>query len=540
MRSALKWNQSHSGSYENNENVENVRLDEDGVPIQLVGTHADTTEDREKDQALRKLKKEVEKLTIELKNSNRQLETILNGSSDSIWVCDGNGIILTINKAAEKISNIKKTNIIGKNIKELESKGIIDRSVTLAAIKNRRTISRIQKLKKTERQLLVTATPVFNDNDEITIIVVNERDLTHLNQLKDKLEKAQKATSRYKEELTSLHLKELKEQGIVAQSKEMIQVIAIAGKLARCKASPVLILGESGTGKGLLAKFIHNQSHSFRKPFVQINCAALPEHLLEAELFGYEKGAFTGALDQGKIGLFEMASGGTLFLDELGDMSPGVQAKLLKCIEEKEIMRLGGLEPIKLECTVIAATNLDLKAQVQHKKFRQDLFFRLNPFTITLPPLRHRPEDLFEMIMLFVKKYNAQYNVKCRLSFSCLKKLECYPFPGNVRELKNILKKAVVMGEEEIMDDLDSQPWRPADVSAIANIEASLGDLDTQHSSFQQKLLNYEKLLINQALDYYDSTRSLAKCLKLSQSSVVRKLKIHGLAHRLRKNAQSR
>ncbi len=522
-----------------------VRCNDEGTPVRMVGTHADITEDREKDRALERyrdnLEQEVKKQTVELRRANRQLETILNASSESIWVCDGEGVILTLNTAAEKLSNIRAADVVGKNIKFLETDGIVDRSVTLDAIKTRRQVSRIQKQNKTRRQLLVTASPVFNDDGSIAMIVVNERDLTHLNRLRDELQKAQKATSRYREELTSLHLTELREQGIIAESKEMHQVIETAAKLSRRKASPVLILGESGTGKGLMAQYIHNQTHGMKKPFVQINCAALPEQLLEAELFGYEKGAFTGALDQGKMGLFEMASGGTLFLDELGDMSLSVQAKLLKALEEKEVMHLGGLTPVKIKCSVVAATNLDLKEQVRVKQFRQDLFFRLNTFTITLPPLRRRPEDIFEMIMLFTEKYREQYKVRRQLSPACLRKLEAYPFPGNVRELKNLLKKAVVMGESEILADINTPARQPAparpDLSAI---EARINGPDPALSNFQETMAACEKLLINQALDTCDTTRSLAKQLNLSQSSVVRKLKIHGLTHRLRRKARKR
>ena len=520
-----------------------VRWNAEEIPVRLVGTHSDITEDREKDQALLRyknnLEKEVEKQTKELKNANRQLETILHASSESIWVCDGEGRILTLNKAAEKLSEITAEDMIGKNIKNLETKGLVDRSVTLEAIKLGRQISRIQKQKKTKRQLLVTASPVFNDEGELTMVVVNERDLTHLNELRDKLQKAQNATDRYREEMTSLHLKELREQGIIAESKEMHQVIETAGKLARRKASPVLILGESGTGKGLMAKFIHNQTHGIKKPFVQINCAAIPEQLLEAELFGYEKGAFTGAQDQGKIGLFEMAKGGSLFLDELGEMSLPVQAKLLKCLEEKEVMHLGGLTPIKIECSVMAATNTNLKEQIRRKKFRQDLYFRLNTFTITLPPLRKRPEDIFEMIMRFSAKYKKQYGVRRKLSANCIRKLEAYPFPGNVRELKNMLKKAVVMGEKEITTDLDSHTGTQNRNRSEFQIPEpgffNTGEING--ANFRKTMLTCEKQLINKALERYNTTRSLARFLNLSQSSVVRKLKIHGLSHRLKRNA---
>ncbi|MCG8568276.1 MAG: sigma 54-interacting transcriptional regulator, partial [Desulfobacterales bacterium] len=362
-----------------------VRWDAQGIPTRMVGTHLDITEERVKDAALRRykdnLEHEVEKQTRELRAANRQLETILNTSSDSIWVCNGKGTILAINKAGEELLNVNAADMVGQNISNFEKSGFIDRSVTREVLSTKKPVTMMQNVAHPKKQLLVTGTPVFDDLEEIAMVIVNERDLTHLNQLRDDLQEAQKASSRFKEELTQLNLAELRNQEIIAESKEMQQVIATALKLAKRKVSPILITGESGTGKGLMVKFIHAKTSTQARPFVQINCAALPETLLEAELFGYEKGAFTGASDQGKIGLFEMARGGTLFLDELGEMSLPVQAKLLKCLEEKEIMRLGGLTPVKIDCSVICATNPNLSRQVQQRKFRQGLCFRLNPFT---------------------------------------------------------------------------------------------------------------------------------------------------------------
>ena len=518
-----------------------VRWDARGIPLRLVGTHLDITRARKKDQALMQykenLEKEVAKQTRELKAANRQLETILNASSESIWVCDGRGKILAINQAAEKLLHIKGSEVIGQNIATLEKSGFIDRSASLEVLRTRKSVTIMQHIKSLRKQLMVTGTPVFNDSGDIDMVIINERDLTVLNKMRDELEQAQNTTSRYREELTNLNLKELKDQNIIAESKEMQQVITTVMKLARRRVTPILIMGESGTGKGLLAKYIHSQAFAPDKPFVQLNCAALPETLLEAELFGYDRGAFTGARDKGKIGLFEMAGGGTLFLDELGELSHAIQAKLLKCLEEKEIMRLGGLKPIKIDCNVIAATNVDLKRQVRQGKFRQDLFFRLNTFTVTLPPLRKRPEDILEMILFFLKKYNKTYGLNRKISARGLEQIQSYAFPGNVRELKNLLKKAVVMGENDVLEDLvEHNPPPP-----MPNNTAHIADADLSHSDlfdFKGKLMACEKELMNKALDRYNTTRSLAKFLKLSQSSVVRKLKIHGLTHRLRRSIQ--
>ena len=309
---------------------------------------------------------------------NVQLEAIFKSSSDGIWLCDGTGKILNINGASEKINAIKAKDIVGKNVREIVEEGLVDRSATLEVLETQRQVSLLQYLKKTNKYLLVTGTPVFDEDGQISLVVVNERDMTQLNIMKEKLAQTRMETERFKDELAELSLMELKEQEIIAKSEEMQQVLRVAVKLAKMEASNILILGETGTGKGLLAKFIHQYSHRKKKPFIQINCAALPETLLEAELFGYEKGAFTGAREHGKIGLFELAHEGTLFLDEIGDLPFSVQAKLLKYLDDQEIMRLGGIKPKQVDCTIIAATNRNLEARSRQRKFRQDLFFRLN------------------------------------------------------------------------------------------------------------------------------------------------------------------
>jgi transcriptional regulator with PAS, ATPase and Fis domain len=301
--------------------------------------------------------------------------------------------------------------------------------------------------------------------------------------------------------------------------------LMVSRKLARFGLSNILILGESGTGKGLIAKFIHENSKRRKKPFIQINCAALPEGLLEAELFGFEKGAFTGAADKGKIGLFELAQGGTLLLDEIGDMPLQLQAKLLKCLDDKEIMHLGGLKTIKIDCTIIAATNQHLEALVQEKKFREDLFHRLNVFRIEIPPLRERQEDIIELAQHFLRKYNKEFKTKKRLSPFMMQQLHGHAFPGNVRELKNILKSAVVMSDSDILQwstlggekENDGEPE-----SVLPRTSASC------KMSLAEQLDEVEKNILQKAVINCGSTRELAKFLKTSQSTIVRKMKKYG------------
>jgi PAS domain S-box-containing protein len=456
---------------------------------------------------------------------NVQLEAIFKSSSDGIWLCDGNGKIININGASEKINAIKAKDVVGKNVREIVEEGLMDRSATLEVLETERQVSLLQYLKKTNKYLLVTGTPVFDEDGHISLVVVNERDMTQLNIMKEKLAQTRMETERFKDELAELSLLELKEQEIVAESEEMRQLLKVAVKLAKMEASNILILGETGTGKGLLAKFIHQYSSRQKKPFIQINCAALPETLLEAELFGYEKGAFTGARERGKIGLFELAHEGTLFLDEIGDLPFSVQAKLLKYLDDHEIMRLGSIKPKQVDCTIIAATNRNLEARSRQRKFRQDLFFRLNSFVMHIPPLRARPDDIFELVNHLLDKYNRQYAQRRSISPSAMEQIKSYAFPGNVRELKNMIKIAVMMSE---MDSLDDYILRNLKTSVLEQSDYS--QKFGSQMSLPEETSAFEKKLLQNAMTNFKTTREMAGFLGINQSTVVRKMKKHDLA----------
>lgn len=471
---------------------------------------------------------EFEQAALQLesyKRLNKQFETVFNASSDGIWVLDNTGTVIDINRTAERYIGIEAKEIIGKNIEYMVENGYMDKAVTPEVLTSKRQVNLLQYVNKTKKYVLATGTPAFDENGEISLVVVNERDMTRLNELAEQLDETRRVSNRYKEELTELSLLELKRGEIVAESREMKQVLKTALKLAHMEVSNILIQGDSGTGKGLLAKFIHQQSVRADKPFIQINCAALPENLLEAELFGYERGAFTGAHQKGKAGLFELAQGGTLMLDEIGDLPYAMQAKLLKCLEDLEIMHLGGLKPIKIDCIVIAATNQDLENLVAEEKFRKDLYYRLNTFNFRIPSLKERPEDIFELANTFLAKYNLTFKQEKRLSYRAIETLESHDFPGNVRELKNLIKKAVVMGEERRIDGIILQSLDKKYNPELAPVEGDDGD----RCYLTEKLDHVEMKVLKNALVHCRSTREMAKYLGISQPSVVRKMKKHGI-----------
>lgn len=455
---------------------------------------------------------------------NKQWNVIFKSSSDGILVSDSKGNILNMNEASEALNGMKAGDVIGKNVADFVKSGLFDQSVTMEVLDTKRQVSIMQYIKKTKKYLLVTGTPAFDEEGNIFLVVVNERDMTQLNAMREQLEESRMYTEKVKDELTELSILEMTEQEIFAESEVMKQVLKTGLKLAKLEASNILILGESGTGKGLLAKFIHNNSKRKNKPFIQINCAALPEGLLEAELFGYEKGAFTGAREKGKVGLFELAQEGTLFLDEIGDLPISVQAKLLKYLDDNEILRLGGVKPIKVDCTIIAATNRNLESLTRARAFRKDLFYRLNNFPLHIPPLRVRPEDTFRLVVHFLEKYSRTYGFTRRISPKVLGMLQGYPFPGNVRELKNLIKKAVVMGDKEVLDNFILESLN------LENDHRKTGTFEGKGQlSLNNEILAIERDILMHAARKCKSTREMAGYLSVSQPTVVRKLKKHRL-----------
>ncbi|HBF36108.1 MAG TPA: hypothetical protein DDW50_02175 [Firmicutes bacterium] len=305
---------------------------------------------------------------------------------------------------------------------------------------------------------------------------------------------------------------------IIGESTVMKKIFTLLGKVIQNEAT-VLILGESGTGKELIARAICKEGPRKDKPFISLNCAAIPDSLLESELFGYEKGAFTGAVNR-KIGKFEQASEGTIFLDEIGDMNIATQAKILRVLEEREVVRIGGMESIKVNVRVIAATNKNLPEEVSKGTFREDLYYRLNVVPITLPPLRERTEDIPLLIQHFLLKYSEDYNKPVKnLSPSLLERLKNYPWPGNVRELRNIIERFVVLGEKDFYPEehLKFPDPMPEDKN-----ESNIVALKTVRSKFSYE---QERDMVRAALEKaHWNKKKAAEMLEISRKSLYEKM----------------
>jgi len=461
---------------------------------------------------------------IQKTSINSNLREMLGSLLVSIWVFDKKGKIIGVNAAAEH-SGFQVKDMIGKDLKYLEKADLFDILLAPTVLKNKKQITKIQYTRHSKKYMVSTATPMFDENGDILFVIVNGYDISQLQRLQEKLDLTLNQVKKLKDEIAELSMIETTEKEIVASSEKMKQALKLAFKISRFGATEILILGDSGTGKGLLSKFIHKSCKLKGEPFIQINCAALPETLLEAELFGYEKGAFTGAKNHGKVGLFELAQGGTLFLDEIGDLPFSIQAKLLKWLDDHEIMPLGSVKSKHITCTVIAATNHDLESLVKRNLFRKDLLYRLNTFTIRIPPLRDRPEDILGLVDFFLVKYNKMYKMKKRITEESYNLLQTYNYPGNVRELENIIKNAMVMSEN---DSLDSFIKKTLDSHVMKT--SSLDDIPYQHINLPNEILKTEKSILKKALVNFKSTREMAHYLGVSQPTIVRKMKKHNLS----------
>lgn len=467
---------------------------------------------------------ELEELSRELesvKTVNQQLDGIFESIADGLVLADEKGIILRVNKAYKSLVGIFDEEYVGKNVHKLVEEGYIGRSVSNIVI-NRRAPYTIVDVRN-GRELLLTGNPLFNDRGALIRVITVVRDTTELSDLKQRLAESEAARNSYYAELKKLHA-QLPYKKIIANGPALKQKVELALHVAQVDSS-VLILGESGVGKDLFARLIHRSSKRALKPFIDINCGAIPGNLLESELFGYEAGAFTSAVRQGKAGIFELAQGGTLFLDEIGDLPLDLQVKVLKAIQNKQITRVGGTKTIDLDVRILAATNRKLEQMVREKTFRQDLFYRLNVVPITLPPLRERREDILPLVTEFLLKFNSRYGYQKWVHEDVMNCLVGYDWPGNVRELENTIERLVVTCRDDCIN-LDS--LHGFSQSFMVSNRARLSLLNKTREQEERQLV----------LDAYlqtGSTRKAAKELGISQSSVVKKMKKYGISRALTK-----
>ncbi|WP_100402894.1 sigma-54 interaction domain-containing protein [Bacillus sp. FJAT-42315] len=439
-------------------------------------------------------------------------------SYDGICIFDKHGFGLEINKAAERITGFSREDFIGENIASAIEKGYISKSVTELILKNKRPHTEVISIRGVE--MLVTGNPIFDSKGQIDYIVLNVRDISELKNVKIDLLLSIALKRKNNADPLFPHPETLPSVpiagNIIASSPKTQHIVHLATKVAKVDSS-VLILGESGVGKEVIVKLIHQQSLRAEYPLIKINCAAIPQHLLESELFGYEKGAFTGADQNGKTGLFEEANGGTIFLDEIGDMPIDLQVKLLRVLQEYEIRRVGGRKDIKINVRIISATNKNLEQLIKNGEFREDLYYRLNIVPLKIPPLRERVEDIKPLAHMILNQTNQKYNLHKHFQPGVIELFEKHSWPGNIREMENMIERLVVTSEQEEIT------W--SDLPFIAEHPSLSGSYSLKHT-----LEEVEKKIILEKMQMYKTTRKVAKALGISQSAVVKKLQKYKLS----------
>lgn len=442
------------------------------------------------------------------------LSTLIELSYDGIFVTDGQANALYINKAYENISGLKRENVIGKNMRWLEDDGIVSTSATLKVLKERKVIT-INQTFRTGKKALVTSTPIFNEDNNIILVITNVRDVSKLVKLEREIEENKRKASLYKLKFEEMKLKLDNNTPVIAADKVMMETINRAQRVAKVD-STVLILGETGVGKEVIANIIWKNSKRDSKPFIRINCGTIPESLIESEFFGYEKGAFTGAKSEGKMGYFEIAKNGTIFLDEIGELPLSMQVKLLRVLQEETIMRIGGNKEIKINVRIIAATNRNLEKMVEEKKFREDLFYRLNVIPMTVPPLRERQDDIVFLVKTFLKKFNERYHCNKVINSCVFEVLVEYQWPGNVRELKNTIERMVVLNNDDLITKEDI-PHKIKNSIKKNTLKIPTG------LSLKEAVSELEGKMINAAYSKHGNVRAAAKELGIDPSTLVRK-----------------
>lgn len=449
-------------------------------------------------------------------DTNELLDAIIESSHDGIYITDGQAVTLRVNRAYLSITGLRAGEIMGRNMCDIEREGVINRSGTLIVLAERRPIS-MEQIFKTGKRALITSTPVFNEAGEIVMVVSNVRDMTELYELQEKCSETEIFKQKYYSEMEFTRHRLLDSSEFFAVDAKMLSVLQQVDKVSSLNTT-VLLLGETGVGKEQVAKYIYKNSPRRKERFITINCGAIAPNLIESELFGYKKGAFTGANREGKLGIFEVADKGTIFLDEVGELPLDMQVKLLRVLQERQITPVGGSELIPVDVRVLAATNRDLEQMVKKQTFREDLFYRLSVIPITIPPLRERRDDIIPFAQRFLAELNKKYGFHKEFASSTLTAMRDYTWPGNVRELKNQVERMVIMSNSDVITPEllpFYQTLLPGLLSSDMNTTVNLKALRER----------FELKFIHLAYEKYGNVRDAAASLGMDAATYVRKRK---------------
>ena len=441
---------------------------------------------------------------------------ILENADNAVIIIDCKGTVVYINRFYAEHMNIKLEKLMGRNLYDIEPQAKLLRVMEDGGGRDNDEVEYIKSLNIDSVGL---AFPLYDSRKEKVGACAIFKDVTHVVELTRKLQKSKEMVQYLASQLEASELP-ISFQSYISQNKDLQKTLSLAAKVANTNCT-ILIQGESGVGKEVMAKCIHNASSRKERPMIKVNCASIPENLLESELFGYEEGAFTGARKGGKLGKFELANKGTILLDEIGDMSLTVQSKLLIVLQEKELERVGGTKTIKLDVRVIAATNRNLEEMVEKNEFRSDLYYRLHVVPIHIPALRYRREDIMPLVRYFIERNGGDESTD--LTPGAARMLEEYGWPGNVRELQNVIEYAMIVKTGDILEIKDFPQYLRGD-------GAEDGPAEDGPCRLKDAVERLEKSMMQRALKRNNENKSMAiNELGLSRRSFYEKLEKYGL-----------
>ncbi|MDY3051957.1 MAG: sigma 54-interacting transcriptional regulator [Ndongobacter sp.] len=464
------------------------------------------------------------------------LAACLQKMDSGFLVTDANGVILYFNEAYIRLTKLPGARI-GDNLCQYQESGFIrTEPACLAVLHEKRKVIRQFTQRENGIFIVSSSEPFFDEDHNIKMVITRVHDMTEFFQIhkdienvRHIMEKMTNSEDQYDEYGTS----------IVALSEEMRAVLDVARKVAKFDLS-VLLTGESGVGKDVVARYIHDHSRRKDGPFLAINCAAIPNDLLETELFGYAKGTFTGQASGGKQGMLAAAKGGTLFLDEIGDMPLNLQVKLLRVLESHQYMPVGSHTPVNTDVRIISATNQELQEKIRDKTFREDLYYRIKVVELPILPLRKRRKDIIPLSLFFIKQFNSKYGTNKSIDPLALQKLADYAWPGNVRELKNTIEMMLVLSPDNLLrvtHEIERQTG--GRVSEILEHNAESNGREGYWEEYREPqeglvklscfLDRHEKEYLRRAYEICGSTRKMGEVLGVDHSTIIRKCKKHGL-----------
>lgn len=457
-----------------------------------------------------------------LKQITPYIENLLAALDDGVYVTDKTGKTLHVNAMYEKLTGLKAQELVGQNVRVLQSKGIFDEIVNPRVVERCKPVTSVQVLRCGKRVVL-RGFPVFDDNNELTLVITLVRDVTLIGQMREQILQQKKLISIYHNQIEHLSGAASPASGNSYEAPQIRQLSNLVKRVAATDAT-IILLGESGVGKDRFARMAHENSPRKEEMFLKVDCGSISENLIESELFGYEPGAFTGASSKGKLGHFEIASKGTVFLDEIGELPLTMQAKLLRVLQDQEVMRVGSSVPKKVDVRIIAATNRNLEEEVERGNFRIDLFYRLRVAVVDIPPLRDVPGMIPGLVNHFLERFGAKYKKDIICPDGTMNIFLTYRWPGNIRELENTIQSLVVTCDGHEIRPQDLPPCMCAALAPVIKRQAETlsGGSDR---SLKEIMGELEKQVIQQALDKYGSVNKASEVLGINRTTLFRKMR---------------